>query len=64
MIKDLVLNLKKDIDKRIYFEIEVIKKTANPKAEIRLYEKNLRWIAPELAEYVVNIMLNAFDFDD
>lgn len=56
--------LKTDIDECIKEECKNVEMADNPRKEIEMYFKHMRWAAPELSAYIKKQMLIILNLDD
>ncbi len=62
--KGKIVRLEEDLKNRVLEECKSIKKAANPRREVRMYVKNIRWGSPELAAFLEKEMSAIFNSDD
>ena len=63
-LKERIDKLKTDIDECIKEECKNVEMADNPRKEIEMYFKNMRWAAPELSAYIKKQMLIILNLDD
>lgn len=63
-LKKRIDKLKTDIDERIKEECRSIEVADNPRKEIELYFKHMRWASPELSAHIKKQMLIILNLND